>query len=705
MPTVRTYGESKVAPAALPGVRATAAETPESEGSQLDLERGKAFQALGGGVAKFGATALEEVDRAKKQADNLANLNAENQLQSWTNDRLYTSPNAALKVQGNSAFGLPEAVGSEFDDQADKISAGLNNDEQRLAFEKARLEQRQGLQLTLHRHVFGEMQKYEANELASSVDNHTQSAIANAMDPRRVSTELDTIVGNIKQHAPNLGMGPEQTKQAVIDATSKVHVGVIEQMLAMEQDQAAKVYFEETQHQIKGDQIARIEKALEESGLRKQSQDVTDTIMRGSQGVRGTGQEKGEGFLGGLKRLDVPGSFSSEISIGVTIDGKNMDIPTMVPTLTKDEVTWLLSHDLENKADTIPTPIIAKAIAFARDRIAAGKPVFAQKGEAAAEAPAGLERATPEQPGPPSLSQALEQARAITDPKLRDQVETRIEHRFAQDKQAQLAKTEAAMTDASNRLDSSKGDLTTIPSTAWVSFSPAEKSALTSYAEKLRKGEEINTDWPTYYGAMQRASTDPTTFAQENLLTLRGKLGNSEFKQLAEIQASIREKKPPHPDVLEFRTKDQILDDTLARYGIETRPSQQSKGEIQAVAQIRRMLDQNLLTLSGLKGAKPDNTDIQKTLDGIMGLSKDTQGSWRALIPGSGVPLSDFRGSSKRAVDLTYNDIPAAEIPELKKSLVKKQRPVNEQTILDLYVDALQREAAQKAAAAKAAAK
>ncbi len=92
-----------------------------------------------------------------------------------------------------------------------------------------------------------------------------------------------------------------------------------------------------------------------------------------SLGLRPDGTEKGMGYLGAIRRPD--GDVSTEISIGVELDGKEMEIPTLVPTLTKEEVSRLISMDHES--DKIPDQIIEKAVAHARARIKAGKPVFA----------------------------------------------------------------------------------------------------------------------------------------------------------------------------------------------------------------------------------------------------------------------------------------------------------------------------------------
>jgi len=93
------------------------------------------------------------------------------------------------------------------------------------------------------------------------------------------------------------------------------------------------------------------------------------------------GSDKGNGWLGVLRRPD--GGVSSEISVGVNIGGKETEIPLMVPSLTKSEVTTLLSSDPKdpNFFSKLPPSIKQKAVSFARDRIAQGQSPFASPNE------------------------------------------------------------------------------------------------------------------------------------------------------------------------------------------------------------------------------------------------------------------------------------------------------------------------------------
>lgn len=92
--------------------------------------------------------------------------------------------------------------------------------------------------------------------------------------------------------------------------------------------------------------------------------------------TRPDGTKKGKGFFGEIKRPD--GNVSTELSIGVNIDGKEVLIPTMVPGLTKEEITHLTSGKYNPQARKgIDDVISRKAIDFAKERAAKKQPFFA----------------------------------------------------------------------------------------------------------------------------------------------------------------------------------------------------------------------------------------------------------------------------------------------------------------------------------------
>jgi hypothetical protein len=87
-----------------------------------------------------------------------------------------------------------------------------------------------------------------------------------------------------------------------------------------------------------------------------------------------------KGFLGPVKN-NVQGGVMTEVSIGLEIDGKEIEVPAMVPTLTKDEINTLANMKIKGNAKNIPKSIMIKAKEHAQKRIKEGKSPFYKDGE------------------------------------------------------------------------------------------------------------------------------------------------------------------------------------------------------------------------------------------------------------------------------------------------------------------------------------
>jgi len=94
-------------------------------------------------------------------------------------------------------------------------------------------------------------------------------------------------------------------------------------------------------------------------------------------GLRVDNTKKGKGFLGELPIVSPEGKtgVATEFSISVEIDGKEIQIPTLVPTLTQEEID-LMTNDIIPNNKPIPEKIRQKAITHAKKRMKQNKSVF-----------------------------------------------------------------------------------------------------------------------------------------------------------------------------------------------------------------------------------------------------------------------------------------------------------------------------------------
>lgn len=88
-------------------------------------------------------------------------------------------------------------------------------------------------------------------------------------------------------------------------------------------------------------------------------------------GLRNDGTAKGIGYYGQLPGLGPnQGYIMTENSIGVDVDGQEMEIPTIIPALSNKELKLILSGGINNS-------IVNKSIEHAKKRLSEGLSPFA----------------------------------------------------------------------------------------------------------------------------------------------------------------------------------------------------------------------------------------------------------------------------------------------------------------------------------------
>lgn len=124
------------------------------------------------------------------------------------------------------------------------------------------------------------------------------------------------------------------------------------------------------------EQVGSKKKDVSDSSVPQQNSESNSKNGSVDYGNRNDGTKKGRGYFGELKMKDGSNDFATEISIGVNIDGKEREIPALVPTLNESEKDWLLKGNDPNDRSEIGEKIIGKAIKHARGRIASNKSPF-----------------------------------------------------------------------------------------------------------------------------------------------------------------------------------------------------------------------------------------------------------------------------------------------------------------------------------------
>jgi hypothetical protein len=148
--------------------------------------------------------------------------------------------------------------------------------------------------------------------------------------------------------------------------------------------------FQQSWNQITGDTVTPATSTFSSTGAPFMSQQpaVAPQWMQGnvspdfgfgqrwdeaSQGMNGP--NKGTGYFGMMPMQDGSGKYASEIGGGIDVNGRNMEVPSLVPTLSPDEIILMLSGGNPTQN------ILQKVAEYATQRTNQGRSPFAGPGE------------------------------------------------------------------------------------------------------------------------------------------------------------------------------------------------------------------------------------------------------------------------------------------------------------------------------------
>lgn len=564
MPKVEPYGQPRVDLRPVSGAKLTAVPSPDVFGAGLGAEAA--------GIGEHYYSAIE--DQARQRADEVALTDFSRQSDEWEHQHLYDPQSGALNtVHGKDALGLSADLGGAYDKFSGDLIATMNP-RQQLAAQKQAVNKHAQIVRTLDNYGSAQMNEYETAATNGAITNSQNLAAANATDPLRVSQEVAKQQAIVASYAEHQGLSPDARDSMMGKVLTGTHVGVINQLLASDQDTAAQAYFDAAKGQINGEALAGVQKALEEGSLRGQSQRQSDQILK----------------------------------------------------------------DTETESD------------------------------------------------------ALDQAKAITDPKLRDAVQSRVVQEWALRKQAQRDDTEQTMVGAANLIDKNPGKgVRAIPPSTWTSLSVGERTQLELYAKRNQEPGGVKTDWDAYYTLQRFASSDDPkdqeTFANMNLMAFRSKLGNAEFKQMIEAQAAARKKdvNGAHQVFATEGVQQQVIDQALVGIGVNPAPPKPGTTNYDAtisqrVVDFRRAVRDAVATREARSGKKLTEPEVQDVVDTLMTPISPAVSHWF-----SANEPARYAFETPGKTITTTAQIPPSERKLMEDALRRAGRPVTDAALLGLF--------------------
>ncbi len=271
MPTVPRY-QPQVTPQALPNARQQVAFDPKAYGQ--GVARGL------NAVADVSADYAYDVQQRARKSRLLASQDQVNNI----DFELFNAPETgALNRKGDQTFGLEEKVLPEFDKRISKLAEGINNPDERAAFDAYAGNVRNQRRGDMARLVVREGETFYKGQSAATIENASQLAAANYTNPKRLGDEM--LRAEIAAELPLQGQAPGLVMAAQAEARGKVMSAVI--LREMDTDPlAADKRFREVRDTLPADQAESLERQLDGAVSQERGRISAGDIWSKSKGDR-----------------------------------------------------------------------------------------------------------------------------------------------------------------------------------------------------------------------------------------------------------------------------------------------------------------------------------------------------------------------------------------------------------------------------------
>ena len=702
MARVPTYDSPQVAPGgAVPQGRLAMPEMSDAPGQQL--------QALGGAMQKFGGSVGRIAAEMQAEADEVRVTDALNKVKEQALTLQHDRDVGYLSVKGRDAFeradGKPlEGVyGEQLGNTISDLAGGLANDRQRAAFAKAAgsiaVNFRGGVQEHERREYIG----YQASVSEGVISTAQRDIALNWGNPDAVQAAIQRTQGEVYRQAKLMGKSAEWQEATSRKLTSDAHK--LAAMSALENGDVdfADAYLRKHSEGMEADDLFQVRKQVDEFASVRLGAAKADAIFAaGADGAQRASQAASPG-----------GSFDRMVEITLHSESRTRDhdkngnvitspkgaryaMQTMPktagdpgfgikPAANDSPAEWnrvgreylgkMLQRyggdpakawaaynwgpgAVDNAVKTKGADWLASAPKETQDYVAQNLRMLG--GGGGASKPARFDTL--------AALQALESDPALArNPKAMQAARQQLEHKARLYDARTKEQAEQVFSGVLQGLIQNGGDFNALPAgqkMALAQVDPAKYDDAMRFADGLSKGKQPQTDWGLFY----ELSSDPATLRGVNLMAVRDKLADTEFKQLMTMQQAAGKEQ----SLTALQTPMALVTQFAREAGINT--TGKNKKDAEKLGRITADVQANITAAEQAKGKKLTAEEM------------------RAVVAQSFVKVQVDRpywfNTEKPAALLDPADrlvIPDAERTQIVDALKRNGKPTDENTIQALY--------------------
>lgn len=715
MPRVPTYDSPQVTAQAMPDARLTPAPV---EVAQNEITRQS--NAVDQAANKFTDAAFNIGLDMQKQANALRIDDALNQAREAVMDLSYNKDTGYTNLKGRDALerasGMPLAdeYGGELNQRLGTIEQSLGNDAQRREFRMRANDLATQFKASVMQHENQEFKNYALSTSEGIISTRQREIGLNYNNPALVEDAVTSIRAQAYNAARLQGKSAEWAEMQARKMASNAHLVAIGAALEKNDPMYADAYMKKFAKDMDADDILRA------NGLITKQLDAQMGLIAGRQIMS---QAMPSLMPNDAARL-------SNLAIG---DGSGVDVARLTGLVTKAESG---GKDLNPDGSVVTSPRGAKGSMQVMDatnkdpgfgvRPAADDSLAERARVGRDYLQAMLQRYGGNVPqalaaynaGPGALDAAIREAnknggskdwlaympaetrkyvtgivqsyasgggapRKPTELELHAQVDqlippTRIEankaarqvisQQFADLEKAKKQSEDDAVANVQSALIANGGRFVDLPLNLRANLPPGKYDDMLTFADKVAKGQPIETNWQLYYTLKQ----DPQLLSNTNLMALRDKLADSEFKQLSQEQLDVRNGKTEH--ITNLRSGRDYLSQFMREAGIDPTPKDDDKKGAEVVGRIWNAYEERVRASEQNLGRKLKPEELKHEAAALFSSVEVNRPFWfNKTLPAAAV-----------APDQVLV-VPDTDRRLITDALRKAGRPVTETAIQDLY--------------------
>ena len=222
-------------------------ETAPLRGGQLAQAPAGAF----GGMEKVFSEAERIYENERVKLDE-ARLSEERRVffDQFEYPSIYDPKTGAANLRGRDAIGIGQKIDADFDTFVSERMKGLSTERQRQAYQQWAVSRKEGIRKWSAGHEAAQVEAYMENEHNAGIESAKERGSVN---PANAPLELAYIRQQVAQRGQDKGWGEDFINQELKKHETDLHSRVLGNLLANDQDEAAKAYYDANETAIDPD--------------------------------------------------------------------------------------------------------------------------------------------------------------------------------------------------------------------------------------------------------------------------------------------------------------------------------------------------------------------------------------------------------------------------------------------------------------------